>query len=390
MTSYQLYVFLMCLIVFVLLASLSIFCIYTIMRLTIRLIRHGAEDERILDEHKKSSAKKRKGKLSKLLGYAFSGIVCFVLLAVLVCSLIIKGTNGSVVGDIPVYRVVNTGSMAKKNERNQYLYENKLDNQIQTFDLIRTEKLPDEMELKLYDIVVYETDGMLIVHRIVEIEEPNQYHPNCRHFRLQGDSVESPDRFPVLYSQMRAIYNGERIPFIGSFIMFMQSPAGWLCSIFVLLSVCAIPFLESKLEKEKEKRLLLYMGSNSETVVKKRIPEAPSVTITKFSPITLHTMKGGISAVTLDQLNSSYNAGETVDIGSLKSKELVHPACRLIKIIAYGKLEKALTVKADFFSPKAREAIILAGGIAITLPEACKSSSATPNSKEYGGGDTNV
>ena len=125
-------------------------------------------------------------------------------------------------------------------------------------------------------------------------------------------------------------------------------------------------------------------------MVKKKIPEAPSVTITKFSPITLHTMKGGISAVTLDQLNSSYNAGETVDIGSLKSKELVHPACRLIKIIAYGKLEKALTVKADFFSPKAREAIILAGGIAITLPEACKSSSATPNSKEYGGGDTNV
>lgn len=358
MTGYQLYVFLMCLIVFALLASLSVYCIYTIMRLMIRLIRHGAEDERILEEHKKRSTKKRKSKITRIFDYAFSGIVCLVMLVILVSSLVIKSNDSALVGSLPVYRVVNTGSMANKNERNTYLFENNLNDQIETFDLIKTERLPDEMELQLYDIVVYETDGMLIVHRIVEIEEPNANHPDCRHFRLQGDNVESPDRFPVLYSQMRAIYRGERTPFVGSFIMFMQSPAGWLCTLFVLISVCAIPLLERILEKEKSKRLLLYIKKDD--ALSSKLP-VPSID-TMASSVTVYTMKARLATVTLGTLNRSYNANESVDITSLKKKRLVHPACRLIKIIALGKLEKPLTVTADYITSEARDAILKSGG----------------------------
>lgn len=259
MSSYQLYVFLMCLVVFILLTSLSIFCIAVILRLSLRLINHGIDDKKIIDEHKKNQGKKRKTKYAKLFDYAFSGIICFVVLAMLVCSFVVKGNERAVVGNMPVYRIVNTGSMAKKNEKNTYLVKNGLDNQIQTFDLIKTERLPGEFELELYDIVVYEVDDMLIVHRIVEIEEPNSTHPSCRHFKLQGDAVESPDRFPVLYSQMRAIYRDSRIPFIGSFIMFMQSPAGWLCALLVLIALLAMPILDSKLEKARKKRLQIYL-----------------------------------------------------------------------------------------------------------------------------------
>ena len=149
--------------------------------------------------------------------------------------------------------------MAKKNEKNTYLEKNDLNDQIQTFDLIRTEALPNEMKLELYDIVVYEVDGYLIVHRIVSIEEPNEKHPDCRYFLLQGDAVEAPDRFPVLYSQMRAIYRGFRIPFIGSFIMFMQSPAGWLCMILIVIAMIAAPMLDKMLEKARKERLLAML-----------------------------------------------------------------------------------------------------------------------------------
>lgn len=260
MTDYEIYVFLLCLVVFILLASLSIFCVSVIARLSLKLIRSGAEDENILAEHENRKNKKPKGKYAKALDCAVSVAVCIVFAVMLVGSLAIKCTENSCCGVLPNYRVVRTGSMANKNPENKYLFENGLDNQIQTFDLIRTEQLPDEMDLKLYDIVVYETDGMLVVHRIVKIEEPNERHPDCRFFELQGDAVDSPDRFPVLYGQMRAIYRDERTPFIGSFILFMQSPAGWLCTLLIVFAMIATPILDNKLAKARNERLQIILG----------------------------------------------------------------------------------------------------------------------------------
>ncbi len=258
MTDYEIYVFFLCLIVFVMLTGLSVVCLTIITRLSLRLINNGVEDERILDEHRKKQSKKAK-KYGKIVDYAVSGVVCLLFVSMLIGSLTIRFTENSACGALPMYRVVKTGSMAEKNPKNMYLQKNNLNDQIQTFDLIRTEQLPDEMELKLYDIVVYETDGMLIVHRIVEIEEPNASHPDCRHFRMQGDAVEAADRFPVLYSQMKAIYRGERTPFIGSFILFMQSPAGWLCTLLIVVSMVAAPVLDNTLEKARANRLALIL-----------------------------------------------------------------------------------------------------------------------------------
>ena len=129
-------------------------------------------------------------------------------------------------------------------------------------------KLPKEEDLQLYDIVVYEVDGILIMHRIVGIEEPCYDHPNQRWFLLQGDAVANPDRFPVKYSQMKAIYRGERIPFIGSFVAFMQSPAGWLCIFLVILAVIITPILEKKLLETKKQRLraIKYIDDNDKII----------------------------------------------------------------------------------------------------------------------------
>ena len=119
--------------------------------------------------------------------------------------------------------------------------------------MIFTYKLPAEEDLELYDIVVYEVDDILVIHRIVGIEEPNNSHKE-RYFLLQGDAIERPDRFPVYYSQMKAIYRGERIPFIGSFVTFMQSPAGWLCVILLVFTMIALPVVEKKLQKAIDAR----------------------------------------------------------------------------------------------------------------------------------------
>ena len=264
MTDYDIYVFLLCLIVFLLLTSLSVVCLTIITKLSLRLIRGGLEDEKIIEEHEKKQAHIKRIKYTKIADYVLSGVVCLAFVAVFIGSLLISCSEDASVNARSAFRVVLTGSMAEKHEDNEYLWQNGLDDQLQTFDLIRTEPLPDEMELELYDIVVYEVDDILLIHRIVEIEEPNAAHPDCRHFRFQGDAVESPDRFPVLYEQMRAIYRGDRTPFVGSFVLFMQSPAGWLCILLTVIAMIASPILDNVLTKEREKRLALILPPQEE------------------------------------------------------------------------------------------------------------------------------
>lgn len=152
-----------------------------------------------------------------------------------------------------------SGSMSYAHAGNTYLTKNGLDDQIQIFDLILTRRLPAENELKLYDIVMYNLDGTPLIHRIIDIEEPCAAHPDERWFTTRGDANRLSDPHPVLYEQMRGIYRGERIPFVGSFVMFMQSPAGWLCVLLVVVSMIATPMMDKKLRLAKKKRLR-FMG----------------------------------------------------------------------------------------------------------------------------------
>ena len=258
MTGYELYIFILCLIVFVLLTALLSVLITWIVRLMIKTLRGGLEDENIKTEYYKEQCKCKCGGncFSGIFDKIISALFCVLFIGVFLFSLALSLSEEKMVGDVPVMRVVQSGSMSKKYEKNTYLFDNDLNDQIQTFDIIVTEKLPDEKDLKLYDIVVYEVDDTLVVHRIVKIEEPNKTHPDCRWFTLQGDNVQYPDKTPVLYSQMIAIYNGVRIPYIGSFVSFMQSPAGYLCILLIVFGTIAIPVVEKILEKEREKRLI--------------------------------------------------------------------------------------------------------------------------------------
>ena len=262
MFDYDIYVSALCLITYVMFVTISIFCIAVITRLSIRLIRSGAEDERILRDYERKQKFEKVNDFAKNIIYLFSSVVFIGLMLVFVFSLIVQHNGDVPLNEyLPVYRVVQTGSMSEKHKNNTYLVENNLNDQFQAFDVIETKMLPDEMDLELFDVVVYEYEGILIVHRIVGIEEPNEKHPDSRLFMLQGDANEYPDKMSVTYDQMKAIYTGERTPFVGSFILFMQSPIGWLCILFAMVAIIVTPILEAKIEKEKERRLIYYINA---------------------------------------------------------------------------------------------------------------------------------
>lgn len=252
MTDYEIYVFILCLIVFVMLTSFLTYLLVCLTKQHLKMIRHGLEDTEIRREYRKTAPISRIGAFVSTL---LSVVICLALCAVFAFSIYLKATEDRAANGTPALHVVKSDSMSYKAEENTYLTENGLDDQLQTFDLIVTRALPDEKDLQLYDIVVYEVDGMYIIHRIVEIEEANSYHPDQRWFRTQGDAVPSQDRLPVVYEQMRGIYQGERVPFVGSFVMFMQSPAGWLCILLVLFAIITTPIVEKKVEREKRARL---------------------------------------------------------------------------------------------------------------------------------------
>lgn len=255
MSDFEIYSLILCLIVFVLLVSLFSYMLTIIVKQWLKQVRAGLEDESIKKEF--NVTQKKQGKLSKVFNALLSVLLCGIFGIIFLSSLYINCTRDVYFDDFPTYRVVLTSSMESKNKNNKYLFDHDINNQISSFDLIATYKIPKEEDLQLYDIVVYEIDGVLIVHRIVGIEEPNAKHPNERHFLLQGDAVSTPDRFPVLYSQMKGIYRNEKIPFIGSFVLFMQSPAGWLCMFLVVVGIIGTPILEKKLLKARKARYAL-------------------------------------------------------------------------------------------------------------------------------------
>lgn len=225
-----------------------------------KMMRAGLLDDKILKESSKS---KGRGCIETIISKTISFILCITLFGGFCFSLYINNNEEKMPNGIPVFKVVKSDSMAKKNEKNGYLWGFELNDQIQMFDVILTQHLPAEEELELYDIVVYKRDDISIIHRIVEIEEPNEEHPDHRLFIFQGDAIENPDRFPVLYSQMQGIYNGERIPFVGSLVIFLQSPAGWLCLLLVLFAAISTPVIESRYKKEMKKRLAVISPKSS-------------------------------------------------------------------------------------------------------------------------------
>ena len=190
-----------------------------------------------------------------------------IVLSAFIFALCTNVNGDKKVGDTPVLQVVQSGSMSYKSEYNNKVFgKDEIDNQIQVFDLIVIHKLPAAEDLKLYDIVVYEVENTLIAHRIVGIEEPNDKHSE-RYFLLQGDAVANPDRFPVKYEQMKGIYYDQRIPFVGSLIMFLQSPAGYICILLIVFGVFVTPVVEKRIWAIKLERLSL-IGYTAEQLTK--------------------------------------------------------------------------------------------------------------------------
>ncbi len=261
MSGYEIYTLVLCAIVFILLASVLSFLASVVMSFYVRLVRAGLEDKDLEEEYGVALQTKGKGKWRKAVSSALFAVFFLVFFGI---TIALNVMGNVFFADIPTLKMVNSGSMSQKHVKNTYLVENNLDDQFNTFDLVLLYKAPEEMELQLYDVILYEVDGAYVIHRIVKIEEANEEHPNERYFLCCGDANEYADRFPVLYSQIRGIYRGQRIPYVGSFVAFLQSPAGWLCIFYAFIMTIVMPLAERKIRRERAARWTLIAQARSD------------------------------------------------------------------------------------------------------------------------------
>lgn len=262
--TYNTFSIILCVIVFLVLTVFFVVLIHHILKLRLKAIAGGLYDEEILKQKKTVDVKKNKTKqiISEILSFA----LCIAIVGVFAFSLSSRLKENDQVGNIPVSKVIRSGSMSKKHENNTYLVTNHLDNQFQKFDLVFIEQLPEEEDLKLYDIVVYEREGYLIIHRIIQITPPSKEYPKTRYL-FKGDANENPDRFPVYYENMRGIYRGNRVPYVGSFVDFMNCPAGYLCLLLIVFVTFVAPALDRKLEKAWDDRHFLIATNTMDASV---------------------------------------------------------------------------------------------------------------------------
>lgn len=254
MSHFELYIFALCLIVFILLTTTFTAFVVCLVRMYLKMTHAGVNDEKIKKEFLKEQGKKP-SIFGQIIDKGVLVLSCAILFMMFAFGAFVSAGEGKRVGHMPALNVVQSGSMSYVNKNNKYVKPGHADNQMQMFDLIFISKLPKEEELRVNDVVVYETNGVLVIHRIVGIEAPNEKHPDETYFLLHGDANEVADKFPVRYNQMRGIYKGHRIPFVGSFVLFMQSPAGYLCVLLVIFALIATPIAEKKIQKAKEARL---------------------------------------------------------------------------------------------------------------------------------------
>ena len=76
---------------------------------------------------------------------------------------------------------------------------------------------------------------------------------------------------------------------------------------------------------------------------------------------------GKMGIINVGQLSEAYDPGATVDLADLQAKGLVADNIGRLKVLAAGRLDKALIVKADAFSMQAIKMITLTGGHAQKL-----------------------
>ena len=122
-----------------------------------------------------------------------------------------------------------------------------MESEIFTDDLIFVKTIdPDKLEKQ--DIIAFRTsDNVVVTHRIVNIYEQD----GTKMFVTKGDNNKSNDGEPVSENAVEGIYKA-RIPKLGAYFLFINTPTGMILSILVAVVIIFIyAFVNMSIDKKQ-------------------------------------------------------------------------------------------------------------------------------------------
>lgn len=218
---------------------------------TISEIKSGKRDIELLDEviYEQQTHVKRKKEITGTI----KSVIFFTFIAVItplfVFSIINKlQGNITMIGNRSLM-IVASGSMSEIHESDYELKSKGWDNQFAQFDIIVLEKVDNPRNLRVGDVIAFKTEGENVIHRIREIDWLGGG------FVTRGDAVGKDDGFNPKYEDVLGKYVSKRIPLIGIFVIFFQSPAGIVTVFSLLYCMIMIDTITKKIDKAQNKRV---------------------------------------------------------------------------------------------------------------------------------------
>ena len=218
---------------------------------TINEFSVGHRDLELIDEaiFENQAYVKTQKKILNAIKQTFFYLFLALTIPALAFALISKFNSGIAMVNGKGIIVVASGSMSEKNPANGYLVTNNINNQFNTYDIIVLEDVKD-LNLKLYDVIAFvNDDGVNVIHRIVGFDNDK--------FITRGDSNNADDSYRPSKADVLGRYTGNRIQYLGVFVMFFQSYAGMITLVAIIYCLIMIDRFTGKIHTAQESRLEL-------------------------------------------------------------------------------------------------------------------------------------
>lgn len=208
--------------------------------------------------------KKRKKAMDIGLNVLYA-VVAMVTIALLVISLTAVSYNAQgkqfYLGN-KAYFVVQTSSMSYKEEKNPY-FDYLPDNQIEQFSLISVEK---DREIELYDVIAYNYNDTVYVHRVVRIYEKE----GVIYYTAMGDTnnVSFSYEKALTEQDILGVYTGYKNLALGHALAFLRSGVGLFAVALATAFLVFYDMARIKIERSYNERVELVV----ERIIEKQNP----------------------------------------------------------------------------------------------------------------------
>lgn len=209
-------------------------------------LRAGKHDRELIKEYRN---KKR-----HILGVILSCLIVVLLLSLLICGIVSRINNDTIMIGNKTVLVIKSNSMSDFYNI-QYAEELGNDRSLHfSFgDICLFEKVAEDAELVEGDVYGYRYNNYIITHRLVRAYENDSYE-------FRGDNNQTSDPYRIKRGNILYHYTGKRAAGVGAFVLFAQSYFG-LWSIFGFIGVViSNEIICHKIDKLNKERYALIRG----------------------------------------------------------------------------------------------------------------------------------